>query len=479
MDGYVLDFHDGEQGIFSTRIGTALVNGIGNQIVGKKILFKKAGKSNDNSTLNFISKEWQTKANFQNSIRNAIKYAVGLGTSLLKVNKSGPDLWLEALRLDNFYFESDFRGNLVEVTCMLKKYSATLVDKKENEYYLVERRFFKKVKTKSVNQINGKWQTFEAIEREPYVEYLVHRYNGQTMNNQSYDPNLKQDISWKSVPSNVRDSIMRDYNLIQIGVPQKLPFKDWLGCELLKFDDGDITLPQIPFGTSALSDIIAYLMTYDLAWSYYMRDMYQGKGFVLLPKNFAKVLDRAKAGAFGGLDESLYQNYSTTDPDKAKPEKVQFELRAEEWERIQDNILKKIATQKGLSPKTIASYLTQATSQKTATEIDAEDDSTIAYIETKRGIFEIPINNLLEKVLNYYGKCENVEVKFATPTLVNKDKVIDREIRKLDAGLTTPEEAIKAIYDEDDEEQIQERISKLVKYKEAEEAKQIANPMNY
>jgi hypothetical protein len=155
---------------------------------------------------------------------------------------------------------------------------------------------------------------------------------------------------------------------------------------------------------------------------------------------------------------------------------VQFNLRTAEWVQTQDNILKKIATTIGMSPKTIAGYLDDAQGQKTATEIDAEDDATISFIEIKRGIFERALNKLLQVVTDFYGFVDNIEVRFATPSLVNQDKIIDRAIRLLDSGLADEEEALKLIYPDDDERQIQERVAKM-KVKQNEIEKQRAmNP---
>ena len=47
-DGWVPYFHDGEQGIFSTRLATSLVNGIAKKVVGGRIFFKNAKAEHEN-----------------------------------------------------------------------------------------------------------------------------------------------------------------------------------------------------------------------------------------------------------------------------------------------------------------------------------------------------------------------------------------------------------------------------------------------
>jgi hypothetical protein len=479
VDGYVPDFHNQNNGIFSTRLASSLVKGVANQIVGKKIIFKEA-KGADGKAVDFISKDWQESADFQSAVRNAIKFAVALGTSAIKLNKSGKDLWVEPIRLDYFYFESDFKGNLVDITILIKHYAnantAATKEKAEDNFYLVERRYFKDEIVKKTEKIGDEYKVFEEIVRVPKVVYQVHRYYGKTLNNQVYNPSLKETLRWDSIPKNVRDSIKRDYAVIEIGVEQNLPFYQHLGVELLKYDNGDVSLPQIPFGTPMVQDLISYLMSYDLAWSYYMRDMYFGKGMVITPKAMTQENFLGQTSAFSGLDKTIFEMVPSLDPEGQKPLPVQFELRSTEWITTQDNILKKIATSIGMSAKTIAGYLEGGMQQKTATEIDAEDDSTIAFIEIKRGIFEKSLNKIMEVVTNFYGFSDNVEIRFATPSLVNQDKVIERAVRLLESGLADEEEALKMIYPDDDERQINERVEKMKEKRQQMQQERMMNP---
>lgn len=477
LDGYVIGFHDSTNGIFSTRLAPSLVKGIGNHICGKQIMFKKANASSSNAAVEFLDK-WSNKNDFKNVVRDAVKYAAGLGTSLLKINMSSKELWCEAVRLDYFFFTIDSKGKLNEVYCMIKRYNNVQPNtKQERNYYLVEHRYFEHKKYKEfIKSKNGDMIPRIREEDVPMVEYQIKLYTGNELSYKTYSPEMTQNVDWNSIPGKVKDSIKKDYRIIEFGKSQQLPFVDHLGCELFKFDGSDITLPNAPFGTSVLQDIISYLMLYDLSFSYFARDMYNGKGSVLTPKQF---VESGIDIAFNGLNKNIYEFVPTIDPEKQKPLSVQFEIRAQEWETVQNNLLKKIATTIGMSPKTIASYLEDNSSQKTATEIDAEDDSTISYIEIKRGIFETPINKILEIILNYYGIADDAKIKFATPSVVNQDKIIDRAIRKLESGLMTIKQALKEIYPDEDEEQLEQRYKEIVEEQNAQRAiEDEQNPFN-
>ena len=67
-DGWVPYFHNSEQGIFSTKLATALVNGTAKKVIGGRIYFKtknkeklvkdEKGEYKINPALAFISTDW-------------------------------------------------------------------------------------------------------------------------------------------------------------------------------------------------------------------------------------------------------------------------------------------------------------------------------------------------------------------------------------------------------------------------------------
>ena len=145
-------------------------------------------------------------------------------------------------------------------------------------------------------------------------------------------------------------------------------------------------------------------------------------------------------------------------PDEQKIEVAQFNLRAAEWQVIQENALKRIAIKWGSTPKILASFLTQQNAQMTATQIDSEDDIGVAWINQLRADFKPAINRLLETTMNYYGRPHNVDIDFASPSIINKDRILDRVIKKLENRLITMEDAIRELNPDLDEETLQAKI---------------------
>lgn len=462
LDGYVYDFHNEQNGIFSTRLATTLVYGLASQITGKTVMFRKGSATTEDKTLNFISHKWSKETNFSKAVKTALQYSLGLGTSCIKLNKSvGKDIWCEPVRADYFYFETDFKGDYQDLTCFIKRYTDT--NARENNsvkknYFLVEHRYYKCFEKNSTHTLNGEKVHFQKKETKPVVEYQVHCFEGLSLQPTMADQKDKKGLQWEDLPRNVRKHIKDDYGVIRVNEPKLLPFTD-LGAYPLCFGGEDITVPTGQFGISVLSNIISELMSFDLAWSWYIRDQYNGKGIVAVPKQISQADMNGTRSALSGLEVDKYEQIPG-DPNKVSPMNYQFELRGQEWQTIQDNILKKIATKVGLSARVLASYLDRDGGQKTATEVDEDSDSVVSWVEEHRQDFEPSINKLLKCVLQYYGMVGDIEIRFATPSLVNKDKVIERALKKYQAGLQDLEDTLKEIYPDLDDTQIEEKMQK-------------------
>ena len=129
LDGYDPSFHKAGNGIFSSRIGAKITNGITKQIFGRGLVFVKGNGTKENETVDFISHKWSDQAKFPRFVKNIIGYTVSLGTSLGKLNvkwKDGKEqIWCQALREDYFYFSVDSEMNLTDVTCFIRAFQTT------------------------------------------------------------------------------------------------------------------------------------------------------------------------------------------------------------------------------------------------------------------------------------------------------------------------------------------------------------------
>lgn len=489
LDGYVQSLHTAGTGIMSTHIAGALIAGLTRQIVGEKLLYRISSKKDRAAidTLNFVSK-WAKAQNIKKAVKAGVGYSLGVGTALLKMNKRlNGDIWWEACRFDTCVYLASFTGEIKEAEFLLRSYVDTRGKKGTTHYYLCEKRYYRESKG-----LIGPAPDYKVIEKKgeliPTVEYVVHRAGSQSLQNLTNRSMMRKTIGWTEIPEEVRKLIKNDYSVLRIGEPQKLGFIN-LGVVALLNGDGDIACPTgTNFGESMIIKIQDDLITYELASSYLLRDMYNGKGTVYLPKNLS-------LGDYGGYPNIEFsadthevpgnQNVASTpvappymppNPLQGMPDRVetikgvnpedqkaiveQFETRAAEWQLIKENCLKNIATKWGMSPKILNSFLAVGQVQQTATQIDSEDDISIAFINLTRSYFIDALDKLLETTLNYYGKPADVHIEFSSPSLINKDRIIQRASNLRAEGIIDTEDYIRMVYPDYDEEEVQNQVKK-------------------
>ena len=501
LDGYVPTLHNNGTGIISTRIASALISGLAKQVCGEKLLFRLSDTTEikDYKVLKEID-EWARKYKVHKAVKNAIGYAFGVGTSAMKLNvKNGKEVWWQPVRFDNFYVLASSNCEVKDITFFIQSYVDTRDGKDNCQYFLCEHRYYKWYDGKVKELPDGKFEVIEERGFFPVVEYNIHRANSQSLNNLMSSSSRRSSINWEEIPLEVRKLIKQDYSMYRINEPQKLPFPN-LGVELFINGEGDISVPTGDFfGESMLIKILDDLITYEIASSYLLRDMNNGKGTVYLPKSMS--MGDVLGGGLPPVESPSSGVPTTTDiadgqspinippmipannpwastpngpvetlkgvnPEDQQAIVQQFELRAAEWQLIKENALKNIAVKWGMSPKILSSFLAQGAAQMTATQIDSEDDISIAFINLHRSYFVDAINNLLETTLNFYGKETNIRCQFASPSLINKDRLLNRIMQELSAGLITVEDAIREYNPDLDEETIQSKISKAMEFQQ-------------
>lgn len=415
FDGYVQGFHNQENGVMSTRIATAIVNGIIGNVFQKKLVFDRVDKNGDYVAIDRLN-EWVRKDNFYQKVKLASKYSGASGTSVIKINQDYKELYTQALRQDQFFYETDFQGNITKITTFLKSY-VNLYNSKEDEkqqnFFVVETRYYSndiEIPTK-VENLDGETKVYykKVDKPTPVVEYKVLYYQGRMFQNQMANKLNEQSLKFHDLPKGFRDILLKDFTGIRFDKPLLLPFTD-LGCYALQINGQDPTIPNGMFGQSFLTDIRSCLVEYELINAYSLRDMYNAQGRIGVPKPLS-MNDLNTQGAFD-VDMGNYEIYPG-DPDKQKPIITQFEIRSVEWSNKKDDCLKKMATILGMSPKVIASYINpRGGFGKTATEVENDEASSQTFIEDKRQNLTILLNKVVSTILRFYGFSQKVTARF-------------------------------------------------------------------
>ena len=483
LDGYVRSLHNSASGIISTRIASKLITGLTKQIVGEQLVFKLNSKKSEESmeTLNFVSK-WAKEKNILKAVYSGIGWALASGTSLLKANMSADgQVWWEASRIDQCFYLTNFQNEVQEATFLIRNYIDTRTDKNTSQFFLVEHRFWQTYEQgkidENLNVIHKKG------DKVPMVEYQVHRVAGTTNNNLNAVNMGKTSIGWDELPKEIRKMIRNDYGVIRINEPKHLGFVN-LGVVPLLNGNIDLGVPTgTNFGESMIVGIQDDLIQYELASAYQIRDMYYGKGTLYLPKSLSMgdltPMDVAsgghliKANPMNAMPDGAIEMLKGVNPDEQKAFTEQFSIRVQEWQLAKENACKNIALKWGMSPKILASFLSTGSVQMTATQIDSEDDMSMAFISHTRAYFKTALNSLLETTLNAYGYPSNINLDFASPSLLNKDRLLDRTLKMREAGLIDLDDAIRIMNPDLDEEGIQAKIDAAKKEQERQIEEQL------
>ena len=469
-DGYVPWIHGGAQGILSTGIGTMIVNRISDSVFGGNLMFSNSRKpkirvrkedgKDVGAALDFITNNWTKNTDFRTRIKRAIRYAFAGGFSLLKLNKTSGELWLDSLRADRFFVDLDGRGELRKVVSIASVYERSTPNKSGNtlRYVLCEERRYEKI---------------GFLQQEiPVVEYKMYETTAP-INYFSVKDNC---IAWLDLPKEVREAFGREYDG-RINEPQAMNGFTDLGCYLVRGSEDVSNVPQIGLGESLLAGIMTYLYEYDFYNTCFNTDMYLARGRVLVPKGMQGpraiaqangVMQQYGTGQNEGLDSFLYTKVDSTNPDSQKPEAIQFELRATEWKEARNLLLESIATSIGISVSTLASYLNDG-SNRTAREVSAEESATTLFVENARRRFEVPINELLKTVLRFYGYIDDVEVRWSRAGMTNVTVLVDTLTKAVQGGLISQEAAHSAYNYDNDEEQNAEDYAKVLEDRKAQQ----------
>ena len=455
-DGYVPFIHGGQYGLLSTGIGASIVNLVTDKVVGAGIMFKNARKPKElkvneegkpiGQALDFFSSNWALESDFNNKVKQAIKFSYAGGFSLLKLNVTDGELWCDALRNDRFFLDITQNGKIRRCVSAISFYNDMTPDNKvDKKYGLVEERYYAKI---------GLFDT-----EIPVVEYKIYDSSTQIQN---LDIERTNYIGWEQLPGRVRKAFKEEYGNVKLNEPQALNGFQDLGVYLFKGSSDISNVPQIGLGESILANITTYLYQYDHCNTAFNTDIYLARGRVLLPKYMQK--GDANGSSPRGFDDFLFTKLESANPEQGKPEAVQFNLRAQEWKETRNFILENIASGIKISASSLASYL-QGGSMRTAREVSAEEDATTLFVENARLRYTPVINKVIAQVLRYFGYVDDVEVRWSRAGMTNQSVLVDTLTKAVNGGLISPQKAHSLFnYDDDEEQQLED-------YKKVEEAK--------
>lgn len=461
-DGFNPFFHNAKSGIFSTRLPKVIVDKLASLIIGGKLMYDPLDKLSDYeiefenvkcNALQFIEK-WDDLVGYTSKRENTEKYALVGGDSVIKLNSDGDDLYPVVFRKDNYFLDVDFKGEITSFTGVVYTHTKTNKNnpqqgESEDWYYLLEERRYDK-------------------EGNPQYRLYVKAGFGNMTTNKSIDFSKIQDVPYNKLPKTFVKDLNNMYPGVKLDNWMDLPLET-IGIFMFKASEGISNMPQLPFGESIFSALMAYFQGYDYTYSNFITDQYIGRGKVLIPKPM-QMPNGDSGSAYSGLDELRYTLVDYLDPNSQKPISIQMDLRVEEWMKSRNNVLQMIAMHLGISSRTLATFVDEGVEKPTAREISV-DDATSTFVQNHRTLNKATDNKLLNEVLAFYDFPDKVKVRFSRVGLNNMNDVVQQITVLKQNGLIDLKTSLEKIYVDKNEREINEMMENI----KEEQERQIAN----
>lgn len=439
--------------LLSTGTGKAIVDGATRVVCGEKVFFE-----GDDEATQFLSDIWSSWANFDIFLERATRFCLVGGTAPIKIDldRNGRPT-LSTTRIDRATFATDDKGDVIAATYFISLLSSLKSEAVDEQYWLVEQRKYNK-------------------DGEKVIIYKVFHKSGTANATTLPDPDTAG-ISYKYCPPKVK-KILNGMGVTELNREYILPFTDGLGAWNLLRTASNSCIPDAFLGDPLLYGCLDLLWSMDVVFSGSLIDVFNGKGKVLVPKQFlSQIMQQLKATAGvnatvtteeldGYGDESfVYVQPSGFDKQKDTPTTVQFDIRAEQYAKLWELYQKEAVVRAGFAPTTLFPHL-QDGSVYTAEQVSSEDNLTRASVKKIHKLIIPTLNRAIREVCRLEGYSDNVSIKLSD-YIGNKIKR-DENIRfNYQAGLIPQTVAVQQINDTTESE-TQDLVEKIHADKEAE-----------
>lgn len=417
----------------SLSTGKAIVDGATRLIRGKKIFFE----GNDESCT-FLSDIWAPSVNFNLFLSRAIKFMLGGGTSIIKINTDiNKKNTLSSSRIDRVIFSNDDGGNVTDAIFFVSLLSSFKNDSENEQYWLVEHRKYNK-------------------EFKPVIVYKVFCKSG-IANSVSLPSPYSNGIPLRNCSPAIKRELLK-LGITKLNTEIPLPYRDGLGVWLCRRTSTNSVVPDAALGDPLLYGLLDLLWSMDVVFSGSLIDVINGEGKILVPKAFlSETMGRLQKMYPGSNftvttdelhqyeDESfVYIKTDAFDKEKNTPTPVQFDIRADQYRAMLEMYEKEAAVRSGYSPTSLFPHLTPDGSAKSATEVTAEENMTRSSIEDQHELLLPVINRAIKEVLYQEGFSSSVTVKLSD--YIGNKIQFDANLREnYKTGLVPKETAVQQI----------------------------------
>ena len=423
-DGWVRGWHNTNSGLVPQRMLPAITNGLANMVFSNGIDFQ----SDDAKTYYNIVK-WAKQSKFYQALKKGYKFAIAGGTGLLKINRdSNKKFFISAHRIDTYFVDIDAYGNVVSAKVFYDViHNTNPTNGADRHFCICEERYF-----------NDKGQ--------PKIRQAVYYGGGNLQTEVQARPvtfTEGQLVEWTQLPNEVKRQIKKYYPSVRFDEEQDLPFKDNLGCYLLKFTEDIPQIPNSQFGQPIGDILFTENFQYDQMKYFEKNEVDLARARALIPEAYWNKDDPAQDTR--ALNDRFYQKVSSNGDDSDKVTPIQFMLRGNDMKTVKENIYKDIAFKIGVSASSIASFLNEGAGARTATEIISERTKTDTWINGQINLNTPAINDLLGDITRLLD-LGSVEIILKPENQAPQIEVMKAYGDQLAAGHITPELFVKNSY---------------------------------
>ena len=376
-DGWIRGYHNKNAGLVPQRMLQSIANGLNNMLFAHGIDFSGEKKDYD------FAVDWAKKTKFYQAIKKGHKFAIAGGTSLLKINRSNKELFCSAHRIDTFFADVDADGKISSVKVFFDAIHNTNPSGGKDHYGICEERYFNAYGM-------------------PCVMSTVYKSSANLQTEVQARTNVQSNRQkWENLPPDVKQYIKKSYPSIMLDKEQYLPFKNSLGCFLMRFTDDIPQIPNTKFGQPIGDLLFTESWQYDQMKYFEKNEVDLARARALVPEEFWNKDDPAYDQR--AMSERFYQKVSSLGDDNDKITPIQFQLRGNDIKTQMENIYKDCAFKLNVSASSIASFLSEGAGAKTATEIVNERTKSDTWIKGQINLNCPEIDDALRLIMLYYN----------------------------------------------------------------------------
>jgi hypothetical protein len=435
-DGWLPMFHRVDEGLTPRRMLQRLNEKIVNKILPKSIDY--SASDDKEMTYKQIS-DWAKHINFYQKAHRGCALAGAGGSSLITINHTPLAKFkydLSMYRIDSFFVDVDSYGKVTKARIWVDSYSATVSAQNGGRkiYSLMEERFF---------DGDGKsWVMYKVYVRDGLIN----------TNNKTTTP---QSINFDKLEPEVRNWVISNFGMLSTK-PVPLPNPNHLDCWLIHNTDGHPMFPDLPFGESIGSILFNEALTFDILGMTGNVELYLGKSKVMLPKS---MINPNMPNIGGNMRRIEYQYYDAKTMGDYEPKHIQPNIRSNELKGMRDMLFEDVSFLYGLSPGTVAYFLTGSnkSTARTILEIETSNQDTADFVENKRALIKPVFDEILTQISLRMGGGE-VEILFNQSRQATFETKFEAYMQMFEKRLMTAKDFVSDLFPQLSWEQKQSRI---------------------